>query len=321
MQTVLLSAQSPHYVGRSAVGKELALHEIHCRSDMIEELPIPSAEVVQSGLSIGSAGKTVFGAFAVAGKKILTLKALPGQRLVLRVAEILFLSAVHHLHKGLLTNVAEPVFRKDEMVAGVDIAVVLHHTGMAARTCHRANARRHPHPIGERGVKKLDIILSYVVHYPFIEDGTKEITPFLRSYRERSEREVFAVRGTCEMAPVRMRHDALYNRSELKIMAIYALEKPIELMRAVHIQVVDYSQRVPFHAVAVKEFDAGHDLGKGAAATDIVAVAVVDAFRTVNRDPYKPSVVPEELAPFGIKQRGVGLYAVVNLTTAAILFL
>lgn len=61
MQAVLLSAQSPHNVGRSAVGKELALHEIHCRSDMIEELPIPSAEVVQSGLSIGSAGKTVLG--------------------------------------------------------------------------------------------------------------------------------------------------------------------------------------------------------------------------------------------------------------------
>lgn len=100
MQAILLPAQSPHYVGRSAVGKELAFHEIHCRSDMIEELPVSSTEVVQPGLSIGSAGKTVFGAFAVAGKKILTLKALPRQRLVLRIAEVLFLSAVHHLHKG-----------------------------------------------------------------------------------------------------------------------------------------------------------------------------------------------------------------------------
>ena len=90
---------------------------------------------------------------------------------MLQSCKLVLLLGVHHFGDCACGEVPESVLGIDKVVAGVYVAVEFHHTGMAARTCHRANARRHPHPIGERGVKKLNIVLSYVVHYPFIEDG------------------------------------------------------------------------------------------------------------------------------------------------------
>ena len=58
------------------------------------------------------------------GKLHVALLALAGQRSMLQPAECLLLLAVKHVDERLLPDVSQLVFRKDEVVAGIHIAVV-----------------------------------------------------------------------------------------------------------------------------------------------------------------------------------------------------
>ena len=71
-----VGTEGSHDVGRRTAGEKFALHEIHCRGNMFEELVIAFTKVIQSGLPVGGVGKTILRTLAVAGEKILTIKAL-----------------------------------------------------------------------------------------------------------------------------------------------------------------------------------------------------------------------------------------------------
>ena len=71
-----VGTEGSHDVGRRTAGEKLAFHEIHSWGDMFEELVIAFTEVVQAGLPVGGMGKAILRALAIAGEKILTLKAL-----------------------------------------------------------------------------------------------------------------------------------------------------------------------------------------------------------------------------------------------------
>ena len=75
-ESVTVGTEGSHDVGRRTAGEKFALHEIHCRGNMFEELVIAFTEVVQAGLPVGGMGKAILRALAIAGEKILTLKAL-----------------------------------------------------------------------------------------------------------------------------------------------------------------------------------------------------------------------------------------------------
>ena len=136
----LAFADGIHHVGRGALGQVFLLHEVHVWGHVAEEFPVAGAEVVEARLSVGRAGEAVLGTVAVAGEEPFTLLALAGQGVVFGLAETLLAFAVHHLHQCLLVDVAQFVFGEDKVVARIDVAVELHHTGMAARTRHGADA-------------------------------------------------------------------------------------------------------------------------------------------------------------------------------------
>ena len=89
-------------------------------------LVISLTEIVQPRLSILIFLETVLRAFAMAGELHVALLALAGQRGMLQAAECLLLFAVKHVDERLLPDVSQFVFRKDEVVAGIHIAIVLH---------------------------------------------------------------------------------------------------------------------------------------------------------------------------------------------------
>lgn len=86
-ESVTVGTEGSHDVGRRTAGEKFAFHEIHCRSDMFEELVIAFAEVVQSGFSVRGMSKAILRAFSVAGEKILAFTALARQRVQFRIAE------------------------------------------------------------------------------------------------------------------------------------------------------------------------------------------------------------------------------------------
>ena len=75
------------------------------------------------------------------------------------------------------------VFGEHVMIAGVKIAIVLHHTGMAADFCCRAQGRRDAHPVGQYTVEGNNKIISYILPHPFVEDVDQEVTIIQRIER------------------------------------------------------------------------------------------------------------------------------------------
>ena len=175
------------------------------------------------------------------------------------------------------------------------------------------------HPICQRGIEKLDIIIADIFFQPFIEDRAEEISPFPGIDRKRSQFDICILlfrRG--EQCPVLMESEAFHNRCELDIVAIYFLEKVIEFQRIIHIVVIDDCHRIVFHTMFFHQFDSLHHFIEGGKSLLVAAVFVMKLLRAVYRNSHKKIILLEETAPVIIQQRPVCLDAVVDLASAAI---
>ena len=133
------------------------------------------AEVVKSRLAVGSSGKAVFGAFAVAEFEPFALEALLWQLGMFVVAELELPLAEHHGEEWCGAYVAEAVFGEYKVVASIDVAVPFHGSRMSACPCKEAYTRGHTYPAGECRVKELNEYLSYVMFDPLVEDVDVEL--------------------------------------------------------------------------------------------------------------------------------------------------
>lgn len=206
------------------------------------------AQIIQSRFAVGGMGEAVLGALAVAGKKELTFLALAGQGILFHLSELELAVAVHHLDQCLLVYVAQFVFRKDEVVAGIHITVELHDTGMSAGLGQGADSWLYTYPVGQGRVKQLDEEFAHVFTYPFIEQSAEEVSPLLRRYGKVSQFLPF-LQWAGQVASVGMGTDTFHNRSKLNVAAVNLLEEMIEIQRIVGIEVVDYGQGIPFHSM------------------------------------------------------------------------
>src|SRR5919202_2670508 len=132
--------QDAHDVRRRPICAQLGRHQPHRPVDMGEEGLEPGAQIVQAGLAVGCVEYAVLGAAAVADEANFTLTAVARQRLALGEAELPLPVGADHLDQRNILEIAELVVRLDEMIAGVDIAIVLHRERRAARLLEDAQA-------------------------------------------------------------------------------------------------------------------------------------------------------------------------------------
>jgi hypothetical protein len=76
---ILLLPSPRHDVGRRALEAEFVGHKLHVGVNVAEEALVPRAEVIQSGLAVGSQDEAMLGALAVAGKPDVTFAAITRQ--------------------------------------------------------------------------------------------------------------------------------------------------------------------------------------------------------------------------------------------------
>ncbi len=98
----------------------------HRGRDVVEERLVAGAQVVEPGLAVGRRREAVLGAATVAREADVALEAVARQRVALVQPELALLIRGDELEHGQLADVAEPEPRLDEVVARVDVAVVLH---------------------------------------------------------------------------------------------------------------------------------------------------------------------------------------------------
>ena len=141
---------------------------------MVEEGLVPGAQVVEPGLTVGRLDEAVLGAAAVAGEPDVARAAVGGQGVALVEPEAALLFGRHELgHRG-LRDVAELVRLLDEVVARVEVAVVLQGEGGAAGLRVDAQRRRLAVPAGQGDVEHLDVDLADVAADPLLEDPDEE---------------------------------------------------------------------------------------------------------------------------------------------------
>lgn len=154
--------------------KQLVLHKVHVGGNMGEELAVVLTEIVQARLAVGCLTKTVLRTAAVAGEQPLADLALMRKTLIFVASELQLSFTVHHRGDSVAVDIAQQVLRKNEVVARIDIAIVLYHACMAAGGTHGAEAGRLTCPAGKGGVEQLHEHLPHIVTHPLVEDGTAE---------------------------------------------------------------------------------------------------------------------------------------------------
>ena len=207
------------------------------------------------------------------------------------------------------------------MVAGIDIAVVLHDCGMSTLFGIDADAGLCAHPACEGGIKELYKDLAHIMAHPFVEDGTHKMSPFFGTDTEGGYGTVF-IEKLCQVSAIAMLLDALYDGTYLEELTMQFIAKEVVKGKGVlRIMMVGCRHCVPFHAIVVQELDAVHHLLPCSPTLNIESVGIVLLLGAVDADAYEPSFVVEELAPLWGEQGAVCLYAVADALASSIIAL
>ena len=152
-------------------------------------------------------------------------------------------------------------------------------------------------PVRERGVEVLDEDRPDVVPHPLVEDRAEEV----------------AVRRGLDGVGEELAVVAVDDRDQLDEVRVEVVaQEAVDVGAVVLVGAVHRHQRVPLHPVPLQRGEAGHDPVEGRLAAPVDAVGVVELARAVDGDPHQEVVLPEELRPVVVEQRGVGLQGVAH---------
>ena len=113
---------------------------------MREEELIAFAKDVQAGFAFVCEAESVFRTFAVAGEEPFASEAFSGQAVAFVYTELHLLRRVHKRTKVRFENISYPVFFIYEMVAWIQISVVLYDGISSACLCKGARTRLNSAP-------------------------------------------------------------------------------------------------------------------------------------------------------------------------------
>src|SRR5690348_3734135 len=299
-------------VGGRTLGTKFVCHEAHVRIDVVEEHFVSGAQVIQAGFAVGSANEAMLGTFTVAGKAHVAFAAVARKGIALIEAELHLLRRGDHRCQRILHDVAEPVFRIDKVIARVEIAIVLHGHGGAARFAEDAETGGNAKPCFESDVENLDVITSYVIAHPFVENCAEKVAEIDRidgPFRD-ARLAGIARLDQHETRIVGFTGYAFDNGDELHVTAADFFQEAVNLKRLPRIMAVHYGERVEFDAMLFQHVEASDDAVEGRLAAFVYAVAIMQLARTIDGEADEKVVLREKFAPFVVEQNTVCLKSV-----------
>ena len=217
-------------------------------------------------------------------------------------------------------DVAELVLRLDEVIAGVEVAVVLQRRAVAAGG--RVDAEQVAAEEGfQRDVEELHVDLAHVVAHPLLEDVDQEAAVLLGPDRALGD-QVAGLRVEQPLlarllAPAlvgdldRLLGGALDDRDELHpLRAQFIAEEAIDGAPVVLVGGVDGAQDVEVDLVLAQVTPAAHHQVERALAATVDTVGVVQLARSIHAQADEEVVLLEERAPVVVDQQAVGLECV-----------
>ena len=278
------------------------------------EPEIALAEGAEAGFAGFGAVEAVLRALAVAQVQVLAAEAFRRQGIALVDAELHLPGRLHHRPDGGFGDVPEPILRVDEMVAGVEVPVVLDDGVAAAGAVVGAGAGHHAAPVRQGGVEQAHEGPSHVVPHPVVEDVAHELAEAQGGDRPGGEARAFG-RGGDDATLFHV----FDHRHELHIPAAERLQEAVHFQPAALGDLVHRGHRVEFDPMGPQEPDAADDLVEGARAAPVLPVLVVDVAGTVDGNAHKEAVLPQEIGPFGGEEGAVRLQGVEDRLPVGIL--
>ena len=178
-ESASLACPGDDVLGFESLFEEVA-HLLHVGGGVLEEVLVSLAQGVESLLATACGGKAVLGAFATAGEEVFALAAVGGEAVTLLDAEAEELGLALQVGKVLGADVAEAVFGVYEVVAHVDVAVVLDHEAVTAGGAEGAEPGLHAIPLGEGDVEELHEAFAHVIDDPLVEHVAHELAEGFR---------------------------------------------------------------------------------------------------------------------------------------------
>ena len=236
--------------------------------------------------------EAVLRTFTVAGKEIPALQALRRESVALGKAETDAFFGGVYLLESMFFDVAKQVLRIHEVIAGIHIAVVLHHERIAAGLGHGAHPGLHAAPEGEGRVEHLDIIVSDIPAHPLVEHVAKKSPVALGRYAPGSKGSTRCLRRDYKRPAIVCLHDSvLHGGKELPIMTPYEIsEKTVDLRPTIIAEFIHHTQSIELHPAASEHPDGLHHPVEGRLAHPVAPESIVDIFRSVQRKSDQKSV-------------------------------
>ena len=143
---------------------------------MREKSPIPGAKIVQARLAIWRLKNAIFRAAAIAHFSNVTFTAIARQGLLLGTAEGCLRRTLKKRSERGFTNVSQPMLNVNEMIALIEISVVLDDRNIPAGRAE--DAKRMSHPIGRACsfFKALNDDPVHIVPHPLVKDRAEKIS-------------------------------------------------------------------------------------------------------------------------------------------------
>ena len=290
------------------------LHPLHVWGDVAIEELVALTEAAQAGLSILCPSESVLGTFAMAGKEPAAPDTFGRQAVTFADTEAYLLLRRHQFLKRRVKDIAHSVLRIHEVVAGIEVAVVLYHGVAAAGLGVCTYSGRDSAPAGKGGIELADEVKSDIIPYPMVEDVAEVLSigqgingPWCQ--RRFSGRRIGYPSGNIQM---------LHHGHELHVAASYGLQEAVDVESASLARLADGAHGIILHAVAVQKLDSAYNLREGRGPATVTAVTVMYILRAVYRYADEKIVIPQEMAPVGGKQNAVGLYGIVHSLAARV---
>ena len=119
--------------------------------------------------------KRSFGQPPLANETDFAVSAVLGQRVSLVCPKFSLECRIHHVSNRRIYDISKMVSRKNVVVAGVEITVVLNRHRIAAGFAENAEAWIVTHPCLECNVEDLYVDFPDVVHHPLVKNSTQKL--------------------------------------------------------------------------------------------------------------------------------------------------
>ena len=291
----LLDGEHSHDRGDPLTGPAQPDHPLEVGKHVLEGHPVSLAEVVETRLPVGRECEAVLGTSAVAEEADRARPADGGEARPFGLTECDLRRRADQRAEAIVGDVPQPVAWVDEMVAGVDAAVVLEGQHPAAGLGHHAEVGGGPAHHQERLGEVLDRDPAHVVADPLVEDGAEEAGHGPRRDRPLGD--------TAIRRP-------LHDGEELHPAHPLVEEEAIHLERRRRGARVEGAEQVRLDAVGAQPGQAPHRPGVGRVPPAVGPAAIVEPGRPVDAQADREAVLGEEGAPVVVEPGPVGLQVV-----------